>query len=117
MDAQNIRDFISRLIDSTKIGKLVWQDTFDEDTYRFLLDKGMILIERIKMQKVDGSLGQPEYKLVILNQNGTPIDSWHPDPGKDHEQLSVLYESARTSALRPSKLLQEMEEAVIRRSG
>jgi hypothetical protein len=117
MDAQNIRDFISRLIPATQIGKLIWQETADEDSFRLLLDTGIILIQRSNMQKMDGTLGQPEYKLIFLNKNDSEVDSWHPDPGKDYEQLSLLYEVARDSALRPTKLLQAMEQEVIRRSG
>jgi hypothetical protein len=113
MEPDSIRNLIKRLIISTRSGKLSWEETADEDLFRLTLDAGIIHIVRIKKKTMRGD----DFKLFFLNQNNTPVQQFEGEEANDQDQLRQLFEAARDSALKPSEVLQRLEQEVIRRSG
>ena len=101
MDPTSIRDLIKRLIDSTKGGKLSWEETADENTFRLTLDVGILHIQRVRQQPAVGNSAQGDYRLSLLNENNIIVGEFEGGEAGDNRLLSELYEAARLSALRP----------------
>ncbi len=117
MDPTGIRDLMKRLIDSTRAGKLSWEETADENTFRLILDAGILHIQRVRQQPALGSSIQGEYRLSLLNENNAIVIEFEGGEAEDYRLLRELHEAARLSALRPNDFLRQVQEEVIRRSG
>jgi hypothetical protein len=117
MDSTGIRDLTKRLLDSTKNGKLSWEETADENTFRLILDVGILHIQRVRQEPALGNGVQGDYRLSLLNENNALMGEFEGGETNDSRLLRELYEAARSSALRPNDFLRQVQEEVIRRSG
>ena len=121
MDPERLRMLIVRLINSTRAGKLVWEATADEDTYRLTLNVGMVHIQRVKPQAANVTfVGAPDaYRFSLFNPDNLLVAAF--EGGQANEPLDYtlreLYEAARDAVLKPSEFFREVEQEVIRRSG
>lgn len=111
MDSARIRELMKRLIDSTKAGKLSWEETADENTFRLTLDVGIIHIQQV------GSQSAGDFRLSMLNENNAIVEVFEGGQTEENHLLRELYEAARFSALRANDFLRQLEQEVIRRSG
>jgi hypothetical protein len=117
MDPTRIRDLMKRLLDSTRAGKLCWEETADENTFRLILDVGILHVEGVRQPTSLGSSAQSNYRLSLLNENNVLVGVFEGGQSEDQRLLRELYEAARHSALRPNDFLRQVEQEVIRRSG
>ena len=117
MDSTSIRDLIKRLLDSTKNGKLSWEETADENTFRLILDVGILHIQRLRHNPAHSNGVQGDYRLSLLNENNALVGDFEGEEANDYRLLYELYEAGRLSALRPNDFLRQVQDEVIRRSG
>jgi hypothetical protein len=117
MEHDHIRELIGRLIASTRSRKLSWEETADENTFRLILDVGIIHIQQNRQQTPPGTPAPGTYTLLFLNENNTPVVVWEASVPEDERQLRDLFEAARDSGLKPKEFFHRLEQEVIRRSG
>lgn len=116
MDPTGIRDLIKRLLASTKTGKLSWEETADENSFRLMLDAGILHVQRVRQQMPLGTSCQGDYRLCLFNENNVLVGEFEGGAAEDFQLLSELFNAARFSALRPNDFLRQVQEEVIRRS-
>jgi hypothetical protein len=97
---------------------LIWEETAEENTFRLILDAGIVRVEQVSAPENS----RLTCKLSLLNETGTLVESFVPGLSRGLEddarrQLEELYEMARNSALKPGEFLRQLEQEVIRRSG
>jgi len=124
---------ILQLSSSTQAGKLSWETTADEKTFRLTLDVGIMHIRLVTPPKRSragaihitpgGNVAPlpseaPDYhEFVMLNQDNAVVEAFRGQTPRDFTILGDLYEAARQSALKPDEFLRLVEQEVIRRTG
>ena len=107
-----------KLLAFTRNDKLKWEETADEQTFRLVVDSGMIQIQERPQDRAFTSSqpGQPvEHVLTVLNENNVPTVTFtgaHTEGGQ--RLLRELYDAARDSALRPDQLLDRIDSEITR---
>ena len=117
MDPTRLRDLMKRLIEATKVGKLSWEATADENTFRLTLDVGMLHIQRVRQRATASGYSKGDYRRSFLNEYNAIVEEFEGGGNEDTRLLHELYDAARLSALKPSDFLRQVEQEVIRRSG
>lgn len=117
MDPTNVRDLMKRLLDSTRSGKLSWEETADENIFRLTLDVGILHVQRVRQQPALGNGSPGDFRLSFLNENNIIVGEFEGGEAEDSRLLCALFDAARLSALRPNDFLRQVQDEVIRRSG
>jgi hypothetical protein len=101
-------NLLRKLLQATKMKRIVWSDTADENTFRLSFKNGMIHIGEVPNPVFPSKL----LTATLFNQNNTPIETIQFDadgPSEEGNLLRELYALARESALRPDDVLESVE--------
>ena len=109
-----LANLIVLLKQATEGGRLRWETTPDENTFRVLLGSGFM-----RLSKSFGTAHPMEtsYTLTILDHNGLLVDEYTPEEGEDYFQLADLFGIARRSALNLEAVLDQMLQELKTRAG
>jgi hypothetical protein len=105
---EKFTNLLRKLLQATKMRRVVWSDTADENTFRLTFDNGMIHIGEAPNPVFPSKL----LTATLFNQNNTPIEtikSGDDVPSEEGNLLRELYALARESALRPDDVLESVE--------
>jgi hypothetical protein len=101
-------NLLRKLLQATKMKRIVWSDTADENTFRLSFKNGMIHIGEVPNPVFPSKL----LTATLFNQNNTPIETIQFGPDGASEEVNLLrelYALARDSALRPDDVLESVE--------
>jgi hypothetical protein len=101
-------NLLRKLLQATRMKRIVWSDTADENTFRLSFKNGMIHIGEVPNPVTPSKL----LTATLFNQNNTPIQAIKFDsdgPSEEGKLLRELYALARESALRPDDVLESVE--------
>jgi hypothetical protein len=98
---------VEKLVEATRAGKIAWTETFEDDTFRCLLDHGLV-----RISPATRVTGEPAYRLVILNRQNTEVENLLPSSDPEAALYRELFELARQSALRPDRVLKGLLDEV-----
>ena len=94
---------LENIRDATAKGRLQWEDTIHEDSFRLVLDYAIL---RIGVSYDDG-LERETYSAFLMNEAGRVVDSLTSEEGS-RELLANLFGLARRSARGAEDLIDRM---------
>lgn len=130
-------ELVNRLFVGTSQGDIKWSETADEDSFRAILNTGLVRVERTPARQngteaktgpnmvfqEPGSpfpVGNFEYVLLVLDDKNKEIARYFPDRLERGMTLRNLWElacnSARNAEQKIDGLLEEVESRVKKRS-
>jgi hypothetical protein len=101
-------NLLRKLLQATKMKRIVWSDTADENTFRLSFNNGMIQIGEVPNPIFPSKL----LTATLFNQNNIPIETIKFGDDQANEEgnlIRELYALARESALRPDDVLESVE--------
>jgi len=105
---EKFSNLLRKLLQATKMKRIVWSDTADENTFRLSFDNGMIHIGEAPNPVSTSKL----LTATLFNQNNTQVETIKVGddvPSEEGNVLRELYAQARESALRPEDVLESVE--------
>jgi len=100
-------NLLRKLLQATKMKRIVWGDTADENTFRLSFNDGMIQIG-----EAPNPVSPKGLTATLFNQNNIPVEKIQfgdDSPSKEGKLLRELCALARESALRPDDVLESVE--------
>ena len=104
---EKIQRLVSDLLAATETGRVRWEDTADENTFRTSLRSGMV--------QVGKSAAPPEeegmdacHQVSLFDRRGRLIEELTVPALKGWEELAHLFEAARRSARKTDEVLDQI---------
>jgi hypothetical protein len=111
VDSGRVVVLCDRLADATRAGRAKWR-VEGEDTFLWDGEQGSVSVQSRDKD------GVPPYQLVVFNANGVKVEELtsqlleNDEPAEWNEPLSVLYRSARRSALNADEVIDALIAAL-----
>jgi hypothetical protein len=104
MASERFAQLLTELSNSTVAGRVRWQETADESSFRVGLGDGIVRID------AGGGSDGRYYGAVLVDRYGRVVDTFRvsEDDGPDFEMVQRMYDKARVTALDVDKIVDSM---------
>jgi len=101
---------VAQLSAGTAAGRLQWEDTADEDTYRIALRTGLIQVNRFT--PVGSECDETRYALSVFNNVNKLVERYDPEAVTSQTELEGLWQGARRSAMHADQVIDSLLKEV-----
>lgn len=106
---------VIHLARETARGKIAWEDTADDETFRVGLANGVVTIEMFRDEDFNGD-ALFNYRLTVFNERGQVAETFVPATSDGKKLIYELYEAARRSARRTNDVIDALLKETERES-
>jgi len=108
MASEQFLKLLKELYQATYDGRVLWEETADEDAFRIVLGEGLVRIQSLTPRELEDA--KPFVVVSLRDKYGRTIDELEAETSHDYQLVEDLYRLARSTALkeRASEIVDSM---------